>query len=142
VIPGGNIILDTGFLANLQSQIDFMRQNFDPATIDSLTEAATAITSIRANAAIEANTRASSDLSLQANITTVYANLSARDANLQSNITTVYANLQSQINQLVADKGNIRVVPDNGQVFNIQLDPVAGNLILPYVDFSAVPAVL
>lgn len=142
VMPGGNIILDTGFLANLQGQIDFIRENFDSNTIDSLTEAATAISSIRANAVVEANTRATADLSLQANIVTVYANLSARDANLQANINTVYANLQAQINDIIADKGNIRVVPDNGQIFNISLDPAAGNLILPYVNFNASPMII
>ena len=142
VMPGGNIILDTGFVANLQGQIDFIRQNFDANTIDSLTEAATAISSIRANAVVEANIRASSDISLQANIVTVYANLAAKDANLQANINSVYANLQAQINSIIADKGNIRVVPANGQIFNIQLDPIAGNLILPYVDFNANPLIV
>ena len=70
-LPGGNIVLDTGFISNIQSQIDYIRQNLDPAAIDSLTEAAASITSLNANISLQANLRANADANLQTQITTL-----------------------------------------------------------------------
>lgn len=120
--PGGNILLDTGFLANLQTQIDFIRDNLDPAAIDSLTEAATAITSIRANAVIEANTRATSDANLQAQITLI--------ANDKANLRTA----SNYVASLSNTNGNLALP---SVVFGVNATPSMGSSVYWMTDQGA-----
>lgn len=89
-----------GAEANLQSQVDFITSNTDPAALDSLTEIVDAFQSadsdmsalISSNTTAisnEASTRASADSTLQSNIDAEATTRSTADAGLQSQIDQI-----------------------------------------------------
>jgi hypothetical protein len=103
-------------VANLQSQIDFIKNNTDPAAIDSLTELLANFNSVSTTISTVANTliqtettRASAaETALQANITAETARAVAAELSLQANIlaesqtrANSVANLQGQINSIL-----------------------------------------
>ena len=66
--PGGNIMLNTAPIANLQAQIDYIRSNLDNTALDSIAELAGFLGNIQANIILEANIRANVDSNLQSQI--------------------------------------------------------------------------
>ena len=94
IVPGGNIVLDTGFIANIQEQINYIRENFDANAIDSITELSSAMGNFGNLVSTEANIRANVDANLQAQITSiVFGDRSELKAN--SNIGMYIAKLSS-----------------------------------------------
>jgi hypothetical protein len=103
-------------VANLQSQIDFIKNNTDPAALDSLTEllanfnAVSNTVSSIANTAVQAETTRANlaEFNLRANIVAETARATAAELSLQANIVlesqtraNSVANLQGQINSIL-----------------------------------------
>jgi predicted nucleic acid-binding Zn-ribbon protein len=103
-----------GVEAGLQSQVDFITSNTDPAALDSLTEIVGAFQSadsdmsalIASNTTAitnEANARSSADTTLQSNIDTEASTRSAADASLQSQIDQLELDLDVSTEDVLAE---------------------------------------
>lgn len=102
--PGGNALLDIGFVSNLQAQVNFIRENFEANAIDSITEIVSTLGNISSNLTIESNIRESTD-----------------------------SNLQSQINSLrFGDRSTLAAINlSTGDEYRATVSNISGNLTLP-----------
>ena len=103
-----------GVEASLQSQVDFITSNTDPAALDSLTEIVSAFQSsdsdmsalIASNTTAisnEASVRSSADTTLQSNIDTEASTRSTADTNLQSQIDQINVDIQVEKDDVLAE---------------------------------------
>ena len=103
-----------GVESSLQSQVDFITSNTDPAALDSLTEIVSAyqasdsdmsalISSNTTAISNEANTRSSADTTLQNNINTEASTRATADTNLQSQIDQLEVDLQVEKDDVLAE---------------------------------------
>jgi hypothetical protein len=116
--------------ANLQSQIDYIKTNIDPAALDSLTEIVTSFQGIDANVIANVST-----------LTTTVANLTANASSQQSNIDLLLSERSKLVSgsaELVLSAGGAQPyvsfpAATNGsqlQISESELASVAGNLAL------------
>ena len=101
---GGNALLDISFVSNLQAQVDYMRENFEANTIDSITEIVSTLGNINSDLTIESNIREFTD-----------------------------ANLQNQINSLLfGDRSTLTAINlSSGAEYRAILSNISGNLTIP-----------